>query len=612
TATDALNRSTQSTINVNGAVAAFMSVDLFVNQRSDNGDGTYTSVLGALVTDSTGVTVADGVPVTFSIVNPIQGVSVTSPGTTNNAAPCDVGSLTVLPQPGEALSCIKYTQSQQGNAVTVRARLRTADGSVLEATQTITLPDTRPGTFTPTQATATATPTGTPTGTPTATVTGTAPATNTATATPTATLAAAGVAFVSAQPTQIGVRASGLSEQSVITFKITDVASNPVRGLPVTFTVTAIGGESVSPLMAITDDAGLVRTTLTSGTRATSVQVIAQVDANLDGTPDLFAQSTQVKIVGALPVQTRFSVAPAKLNIAGRVRFGLEDVVSAFVNDRFGNAVPPGTSVSFTTNGASIVDPEPTGSNGVANATLLSEGQVPPTGIVTIVGFTRGEEGFLDNNGNGIFDAGDTITTDNIVEPFADFRPLPPLDNTCLLPAPSPFCNLAFDPGTLFEFFIDTGPLNHVWDTQGTAGVWDNNVLIFDQATVTFSGPLAAPSASPTSFTLNDGGSQTFELIVSDDLLNPLVGGSTISVTANAGQIVGGDITLPDGQSFNQLVEGLTRFHFVLLDDDPGAGTAVQPVTITVTVTSDNGNGSFILASGSILPPVLPTATPTP
>jgi hypothetical protein len=117
---------------------------------------------------------------------------------------------------------------------------------------------------------------------------------------------------------------------------------------------------------------------------------------------------------------------------------------------------------------------------------------------------------------------------------------------------------------------------------------------------------------SPTSFTIADGGSQTFELIVSDDLLNPLVGGSTITVEANAGQVIGGEITLPDGQSFNQLVEGLTRFHFVLIDESPGEGDAVEPVTITLTVESENGNGSFILASGSILPPVMPTPTPTP
>jgi len=96
---------------------------------------------------------------------------------------------------------------------------------------------------------------------------------------------------------------------------------------------------------------------------------------------------------------------------------------------------------------------------------------------------------------------------------------------------------------------------------------------------------------------------------VHDDLVNPLVGGSSITVQASAGSVVGGAITVPDGESFNQLVGGLTLFHFTLMDSSPGQGMGVQPVTVTVSVTSANGNGSFVVASGVILPPA---STPTP
>ncbi len=464
--------------------------------------------------------------------------------------------------------------------------------------------------------TATATPVDTASATATASVTGTPPATGTVTATTTPTLPAASVQFVSALPTAIGVRASGLAEQSVLTFRVTDVTANPVRGQPVTFTLTALGGESVNPTMATTDGNGQVTTTLTSGTRTTSVQVIARVDANGDGTPDFSTQSTAVAIFGAPPAQPRFSIAPELRNIAGRVSFGITDGVSAFVNDRFGNAVPP-TSVSFLPNGASVVVPSMTTSSGVATATLISEGLViPPTGIITILAWTVGEEGFLDNNGNGRFDAGtDTITTDNQPEPFIDFRPLPLLDGGCPLPAPSPFCNFAFDPFTPFEHFIDAGPLNETWGAQGTSGVWDDDVLVWDSTTVTFSGPLVSPVATADdgqpvdNFMIPDGGSLSFTLEVHDDLVNPLVGGSTISVQANVGQVIGGSITIPDGQSFNQLLDGLTRFHFTLLDSAPGEGMAAQLVNVTVTVTSQNGNLSIIIADGVILPP---PATPTP
>jgi Bacterial Ig-like domain (group 1) len=614
--TDTLGRTVEAPVIIRGALAAFVHVDLFVNQRSDNGDGSFTSVIGALVTDSSGVTVEDGVPVTFTLVNPVSGVSVTSPGFTNEDAPCNAGGLGVVPQPGDALSCIKYAQSLQGSTVQVRARVRTADGSIIENVQTITLPDTRPATVTATQPTGTATPTGAATSTATPTVTGTQPATGTATATATPTLPAASIQFVNAQPTAIGVRASGLAEQSVLTFRVTDANSNPVSGQPVTFSVAALGGETVNPAMGTTNALGQVTTTLTSGTRTTTVQVIARVDANNDGTPDFVAQSTAVAILGAPPAQTRFSVAPARLNVAGRVTFGLQDEVSAFVNDRFGNAVPPGTAVSFVTNGASIVDPSTTDTSGVATATLISEGQVPPSGVVTIAAFTRGEEGFLDNNGNGRFDAGDTISTDNVLEPFIDFRPLPPLDAGCPLPPPSPLCNFAFDPLTPFELFIDAGALNGTWDAQGESGVWDNDILAWDTATVTFSGPLVTPLATANdaqpvnNFVIPDGGSLGFTLEVHDDLLNPLVGGSSISVQANAGTIIGGNITVPDGQSFNQLVTGLTRFGFILLDPNPGEGMAAQPVNITVTVSSPNGNLSAIVASGTILP--APTPVPGP
>ena len=169
------------------------------------------------------------------------------------------------------------------------------------------------------------------------------------------------------------MRASGLAEQSVLTFRVTDVNSNPVAGRTVSFSVNSIGGETVNPTVGVTNALGQVTTTLTSGTRTTTVQVLARVDANDDGTPDFQAQSTAVAIIGAPPAQTRFSIAPERLNVAGRVTFGIENEVSAFVNDRFGNAVPPGTSVSFLTNGASIVDPSTTNLSGVATATLITE-----------------------------------------------------------------------------------------------------------------------------------------------------------------------------------------------------------------------------------------------
>jgi hypothetical protein len=466
---------------------------------------------------------------------------------------------------------------------------------------------------TPSRTSAPPTPTSTWTPRPTSTLEAGQPTpTPVRTPTQTATVPVGSIAFLSAEPATIGVRGSGLPEQSLVTFQARNTQGNPIAGAVVSFELTGSGSELLDPVTAVTGPTGLVSTTVTSGVRATTVRVTATADSTGDGLPDIFVQSQVVSILGAPPAVNHFSVAPTLRNIAGRVTYGLQDTISAFVNDRFGNAVPASTAVSFLTNAASVVNPTTTNSAGVATAVLLSEGLVPPSGIVTVLAFTRGEESFLDNNGNGRFDCAgtstppcagsgiDSVLTDAVPEPFVDFRPLPPADASCSEPAPNPFCNNRFDPNTPFELFVDSGALNGVWDAQGTPGVWDNNIFVSASTVVTFSGPLATPQASPTTFAIANGGAQGFTLDVHDDLRNPLVGGSTIAVSVNGGQVVGGDITVPDGHSFNQLVPGLTRFGFVVADADPADTDPPQAASIVVKVTSPNGTGTFVVASGTI------------
>jgi len=627
TATDALGRIATAGVTQQGPPAAFIDVDLAENQRVDNGDGTFSSVVSALVTDANGATIADGVPVEFSLVNPVSGVSITSPGFTNEAQPCTI-SFSVTPQPGDALACIKYVYDMQGTTITIRARVTTATGAVIEAEKTITLPDTRP-TATPTM-TATPPPTNTPTITatpspwPSGVATFTPPSTPTLSPTP----PAGSIQFLGATPPSIGVRGSGLPEQSTLVFKVNSTTNNPMSGVAVQFTLSGSGSESLNPLSAVSDQNGLVSTTVTSGIQATTVRVVATVVTN----PGVSAQSTAVSILGAPPAYNHFSIAAKQLNIQGRVTFGLSDQISAYVNDRFGNAVPPGTAVSFVTNAASVVSPTTTDASGVATATLVTEGVVPPTGIVTVMAFTHGEESFKDNNGDGIFDCApgfnappcppapgpqaDVILTDDIPEPFIDFRPYPPADSTCPISPPSSLCDNQFNVTDDFELFVDTNG-NGVWDSvgttgigQGTHGYWDNNILVWRAIPVTFSGPTQAPvlegcslpgsPGSCYSFYLSTGASMSFTINVHDDLVNPLVGGSTIAISASNGTVTGGGITVPDGESFNQLVGGLTQFTFVLTA--PTGLTSDEPAVISVTITSPNGNVTSLLTSGELGP----------
>src|SRR5262249_7269407 len=153
----------------------------------------------------------------------------------------------------------------------------------------------------------------------------------------------------------------------------------------------------------------------------------------------------------------------------------------------------------------------------------------------------RGEEPFIDANGNGVHDAGEPFT--DVAEPFIDFNGNGQFD------PPEPFVdangNHRFDEGETFtdtngngmyddnrfQRLIDVNG-NGVWDAAQNAGVWDSDALIWSAVDVTFSGPTAV-LLSPSEFTIEDGGSATFTLIVGDADLNPLTGGSTISIQLN-------------------------------------------------------------------------------
>lgn len=80
----------------------------------------------------------------------------------------------------------------------------------------------------------------------------------------------------------------------------------------------------------------------------------------------------------------------------------------------------------------------------------------------------------------------------------------------------------------------------------------------------------------------------------------PLTGGSTIVVTTFGGKIDGGSIWVPDRESFNPLLPGLTQFTFVLSVDSRIDKTT--PANITLTISSPNGNLTTVLTSEVVGP----------
>ena len=101
-------------------------------------------------------------------------------------------------------------------------------------------------------------------------------------------------------------------------------------------------------------------------------------------------------------------------------------------------------------------------------------------------------------------------------------------------------------------------------------------------------------SASPTSFTIPEGGIQVFNYTLSDQNLNPLEGGTSIVVSVEGEDVKAqGDVgfTLPDTQS-----RSWTQFSFVVWDALVDTVNVLTPVVISIKSDGPNGKSQVTLS----------------
>ena len=251
----------------------------------------------------------------------------------------------------------------------------------------------------------------------TATVSGTSFSSNLTVTAPTV----GSLQYVSASPTSIALRGIGGTETSQVTFKVLDASGNPLSGHSVSFGLsTQVGGITLTPATATaTSDAnGLVVITVNSGTVSTPVRVTAT-----DGVRT--TQSNELTISTGIPDQDSFSLAASAHNIEGWNIDGTTSILTAHLSDHFNNPVPDGTAVNFTVEGGSI-ESSCTTVDGECSVTFTSQSPRPSNGRVTVLAYSVGEESFIDLNGNGFADTGETIdvngnSTDK-EEAFVDYN----------------------------------------------------------------------------------------------------------------------------------------------------------------------------------------------
>jgi hypothetical protein len=247
----------------------------------------------------------------------------------------------------------------------------------------------------------------------------------------------------------------------------------------------------------------------------------------------------------------------------------------------------------------------------------VSTGHHPRDGWTTELATVQGEEAFLDENGDGVFDesystsacpAGYTCECDggntsvkgpascpagsmrseafvDLGEPFIDKN-----DDGCRNDGTNENCNgtivASTDP---FEEFIDVNgnavydSPNGVWDGPGCKGVGcQQTKMIWTDITLAFTGnPDFCVITPSTPFTLGSGASQNFGFVVGDRNLNRLVPGTTIAVTSTIGTLSEDtNETLLDGLPF-----GPTEMFFTLSNAVCTTCGNVKNGTLTITVT---------------------------
>ena len=201
----------------------------------------------------------------------------------------------------------------------------------------------------------------------------------------------------------VGVTGAGGVETATLEFVAVDDRGRPVgtaNAVDLAFTIASGpgGGESIAPATATTGADGRADVTLTSGTRSGTVQVLA---TGTVGGREIRSLPVTVTITGGLPDGAHFSVAVGQLNFAGYDRYGLTNPVTAFVGDKYGNPVQPGTAVYFTTDGGIVPGSGVTNGQGTTTVQLLSAAPGPsndigcssdPTGYGIVTASTADED----------------------------------------------------------------------------------------------------------------------------------------------------------------------------------------------------------------------------
>jgi hypothetical protein len=400
---------------------------------------------------------------------------------------------------------------------------------------------------------------------------------------------AGSINFVSASRSNIALKGSGgfgRQEFSNLLFRVFDKAGNTVANSVIDLvfsdsnTTSTTGGLTLNTGSATSNADGFVTVLVSAGTIPTSVRVVASVR---DSSPLITTTSNILVISTGIPDQRHFSLATETGNCEGLDFDQPCSIITATMGDHFGNPVPDGTAVNFTTEGGIIDASCVTGTLPAANNTGLStDSKVgpgsgtcsvllrasnprPTDGRVTVLAYASGEEAFFDANGNNVFDSGD-VHTDKSPDIFRDdnedrvWNPGEP----CIGPNLNGLCSTPGD-----------GQYNGVLRNPQSPSA--QTLYVSAQLVQTFSGRIPTVTFSPAALACTSG-SADVQVKVTDRLGKLMPAGTSIDFQVLFGTTVG--TVFPASINVPNVI--------------PAVGETLIVPTYAVTVACQSGGGKLV------------------
>lgn len=378
----------------------------------------------------------------------------------------------------------------------------------------------------------------------------------------------ASIQFASVSVASIRIRGTGDPQTAIVRFTVRNSAGGPVQNQAVRFSLdTTAGGITLSPASGITDSTGSVQTTVASGTVPTSVRITATVldsaGAAVPGIPP--AQSDSLTISTGLADQNSFSISAGCFNIEGGDYNGVQTSISVFAADRFNNPVPDNTAISFRSEGGQV-QPQCLTTGG--NCSVMFTSSEPRTADhrVTVLATAIGEESFVDTDGNGQYNTGESFAdlpeafldrNENNIrdsnEEFVDFN------NNSAFNAPS---------GNFTGVLCASG-----CDTATSLSVRASLPIILSGSTA------STLDIAPNVIDLSAGGTVQVIVTVADSANQPMPAGTEVAVTTSLGSITGEARRLVPCTTTN----GPTAYAFFVRAPEPTAPADRGVFTVNVT-----------------------------